>query len=283
MKRKEVNNTFEKLGFPSGMTYGHRSSLRKECSRFLRFAYLVDFISLESLAGIYKSSIEEMIARFQYLDTYADEKLPEIMQMDFNDANGNGQAQRGYEPLFYLNVNLNDSKPIPEEEIVKVPIDEFILPPRGKSKEEDFDLLCHLEIEQVKPEGEEEEEDDAEPVDVPIIQLYKKTLPSAHKFWIKLEPDAEDFNNQIMSDFQFGLEKIQCFTRWSKHGDLKLYADVLEEWDDIVGDKWEEPETLTLSPLTWIVDTPTFRNKQERVSKVVSAAYTKANSFLARF
>jgi len=167
-----------------------------------------------------------------------------------------------------LNVNLNDSKPIPEEEIEKVPIDEFILPPRGKSKEEDFDLLCHLEIEQVKPEGEEEEEED-EPVDVPVVQLDKKTLPSAHKFWIKLEPEAEDFNNQIMSDFQFGLEKIQCFTRWSKHGDLKLYADVLEEWDDIVGDKWEEPETLTLSPLTWIVDTPTFRNKQERVSKVV--------------
>lgn len=79
MKRKEPNNAFEKLDFPLGMTYGHRSSLRKECSRFLRFAYLVDFISLESLAGIYKSSIEEMIGRLQYLDTYADEKLPEIM------------------------------------------------------------------------------------------------------------------------------------------------------------------------------------------------------------
>ena len=170
MKRKEPNNAYEKLGFPAGMTYGHRSSLRKECSRFLRFAYLVDFISLESLSGIYKSSIEEMIARLNYLDSYADEKLPEIMLMDFGDANGNGQAQRGYEPLFYLNVNLNDSKPIPDEEIGKVQIDEFILPPRGKSKEEDFDLLCHLEVEQVKPEGEEEEEEEGgEPVDVPIV------------------------------------------------------------------------------------------------------------------
>ena len=171
MKRKEPNNAYEKLGFPAGMTYGHRSSLRKECSRFLRFAYLVDFISLESLSSIYKSSIEEMIARLNYLDSYADEKLPEIMLMDFGDANGNGQAQRGYEPLFYLNVNLNDSKPIPDEEIGKVPIDEFILPPRGKSKEEDFDLLCHLEVEQVKPEGEEEEEEEegGEPVDVPIV------------------------------------------------------------------------------------------------------------------
>ena len=39
MKRKETNNSYDKLGFPEGMTYGHRSSLRKECSRFLRFAY----------------------------------------------------------------------------------------------------------------------------------------------------------------------------------------------------------------------------------------------------
>jgi dynein heavy chain len=81
-----------------------------------------------------------------------------------------------------------------------------------------------------------------------------------------------------MNDFQFGLDNIQkAFTRWSKHGDLKDYAEVLEEWDDIVGEKWEEPEILTLSPLTWIVDTPTFRNKQERVTKVVNASYIKAN------
>ena len=57
MKRKETNNSYDKLGFPEGMTYGHRSSLRKECSRFLRFAYLVDFLSLQSLANIYLGSV----------------------------------------------------------------------------------------------------------------------------------------------------------------------------------------------------------------------------------
>jgi dynein heavy chain len=51
------------LGFPEGMTYGHRSSLRKECSRFLRFAYLVDFLSLESLANIYLGSVKDLIER----------------------------------------------------------------------------------------------------------------------------------------------------------------------------------------------------------------------------
>ena len=30
------------------------------------------------------------------------------------------------------------------------------------------------------------------------------------------------------------------------------YADAPEEWDDIVGDVWEEPESLVLNPFTWI-------------------------------
>lgn len=68
MKRKASNNVFEKLGFPEGMTYGHRSSLRKECSRFLRFAYLVDFLSLESLSSIYIGSVKDMIERLEELD-----------------------------------------------------------------------------------------------------------------------------------------------------------------------------------------------------------------------
>jgi hypothetical protein len=104
MKKKEPNGAFEALNFPSGMTYGHRSSLRKECERFLKFAYLVDFISLEALSNIYKNSVEELIARLYSLDVHANEKLPEIMKMEFDDASGNGQAQRGYEPLFHLNV-----------------------------------------------------------------------------------------------------------------------------------------------------------------------------------
>jgi dynein heavy chain len=68
MKKKQSSNTFEKLGFPEGMTYGHRSSLRKECSRFLRFAYLVDFLSLEALSNIYTGSVRDMIERLQDLD-----------------------------------------------------------------------------------------------------------------------------------------------------------------------------------------------------------------------
>lgn len=63
MKRKKSNSVFENLGFPDHMTYGHRSNLRKECSRFLRFAYLIDFLAMESLSQIYIDSVKEIIAK----------------------------------------------------------------------------------------------------------------------------------------------------------------------------------------------------------------------------
>ena len=116
--------------------------------------------------------------------------------MDFDDASGGGQAQRGYEPLFHLNVILNDSKVIPLDEIGQQPIEDFILPPRGTSQEQDFDLLSHLELEPIKNEEEEEEEEE-EAGDVEIVQLYKKTLPKIHTYWIRLEPERTEFRMQI--------------------------------------------------------------------------------------
>lgn len=108
MKRKASNNVFEKLGFPEGMTYGHRSSLRKECSRFLRFAYLVDFLSLESLASIYIGSVKDMIDRLEELDAHCD--MEKVMTMDFDEAMRQpAPPQRGREPLFNVSVTLNDT------------------------------------------------------------------------------------------------------------------------------------------------------------------------------
>ena len=116
------------------MTYAHRSSLRNECSRFLRFSYLVDFLALEALSRIYIGSLELMIERIQDLDAYAN--MEELMTMSFDQEGGSaGQAQRGCEPLFYTNVTLDDKKELPDHEIVEVQIEEFQPPPRGKSRD----------------------------------------------------------------------------------------------------------------------------------------------------
>jgi hypothetical protein len=187
MKRKEVNSVYDKLGFPAGMTYGHRSSLRKECIKFLRFAYLVDFLSLEALASIYTGSVEQMNKRLKDLDEEADDRIEEIMVCKFDDTGTQANtAQRGLEPLFYINVTLDDSRELPSEEIKDIQIEDFVLPPRGTSQVEDFDLLAHIEIEEVKEEEEEEDgsEDAEDAEDDIIVPKFRKTTPSIHNYWI---------------------------------------------------------------------------------------------------
>ena len=164
MKRKENNTNYDKLGFPAGMTYAHRSSLRKECSRFLRFAYLVDFLSQEALSQIYIGSLEKMIDRVLLLDETAD--MESIMTMVFDESNQAGQAPRGSEPMFLQQVTLNDSKELPEEEVVLKRIDDFVLPPRGTSVDEEFDLLAHIEKEEPKDPNAPEEEEESDPDEV---------------------------------------------------------------------------------------------------------------------
>jgi len=49
------------------LKYGMRKQLRKACTRFLKFSYLLDFYALETLSKIYLSSVEDTVSRLKYL------------------------------------------------------------------------------------------------------------------------------------------------------------------------------------------------------------------------
>jgi len=280
MKRKASSNVFEKLGFPPGMTYGHRSSLRKECSRFLRFAFLVDFLSYEALANIYLGSVRDMIERLKTLDEGCN--MQEVMEADYSDQNASTGAARGKEPLFYVCSKLSDEEGLPEHEIQEVEIEDFVLPPRGTSKLEDFDLLAHLKLEEPKEEGDSDEAEGEEQDAVPD-PIYRKVVPNIEKYWLKMEPDEGDYIEVIIKTFAQGLEQIKSFERWSKHNDLTPYADALEEWDEKVGDNWEEPDSLKLDPKTWIQEDPLYLQQKDMVTAILHSAFEKMKVFLSRF
>jgi hypothetical protein len=83
-------------------------------------------------------------------------EIEKVLATDFSDATQSG-ANRGYEPLFYVESKLSDEVEIPLNEIGEKEIDEFNLPPRGTSVMEDFDPICHLQLEDEKDEDEDEE------------------------------------------------------------------------------------------------------------------------------
>lgn len=110
-----------------------------------------------------------------------------------------------------------------------------------------------MELEPEKEEGEEEEEEEGEKSEAEVAPpIYKKTVPNIQNYWLKMQPDKKDYIEVIIKTFASGLDKIKSFERWSKHNDLTPYADALEEWDEKVGDSWEEPDSLKLDPKTWI-------------------------------
>lgn len=279
MKRKNQNTIADKLAFPDGMTYGHRSSLRKECSRFLRFAYLVDFLSLEALSAIYCGSVQDMIERLSSLNESCD--MEKVMNTDYDDTAPPASSAPGrtLDPLFYVAVKLCDENEIPATEIKEVRIDDFT----RDSKLVDFEPLAHLELEEIKEDESDAPSDGGEPEDPIFAPIYKKTIPKIEKYWLRLEPDAEDYIEILIRTFSQGLQKIMSFERWSKHSDLTPYADVLEEWDDIVGDSWDEPDSLKLDPKTWIQDNPLHQDQKEMVQEILENAFSKMTKFLTRF
>jgi dynein heavy chain len=56
-KANRRDNAYEQLGFGLKMSYEDRSELRKECSKFVRFSYLVDFVFQQALGDIYDRSV----------------------------------------------------------------------------------------------------------------------------------------------------------------------------------------------------------------------------------
>ena len=62
-----TNPNLEALGFSDQLKYGPRSNLRKECSKFLRFSYLLDFLTTEALTNIYLLSVRETIDKLTSL------------------------------------------------------------------------------------------------------------------------------------------------------------------------------------------------------------------------
>lgn len=114
MNKKNDKSVFEKLQFPEGMTYGHRSSLWEECSKFLRFAYLVDFLSLKALSNIYLGSVKDMIVRLRKLDSYCN--ISDLMAIEFDESK-TVAAVRGQDPLFDVKLVLDTSRHISDDDI----------------------------------------------------------------------------------------------------------------------------------------------------------------------
>ena len=101
------------------MKYDPKSDLRKECSRFLRFAYLLDFVTMEALTNIYLNSVQYLFDKLENLSD-ADIKYEfDTFKSQF------GESKRpiytGPEPLFVVDAEFND-EPIRQSDMVEIKV-----------------------------------------------------------------------------------------------------------------------------------------------------------------
>lgn len=95
------------------MKYGPRSKLRRACSRFLRFAYLLDFVAMDALTNIYTKSVIDTLAR---LETLSD--APVDLKLQSKEALVGGQrgvVSAKYAPFFAITAKFlgNEIRDIP--------------------------------------------------------------------------------------------------------------------------------------------------------------------------
>ena len=73
---------------------------------------------------------------------------------------------------------------------------------------------------------------------------------------LRITPDRDLFFKDLLKCIAEGTSSIQEFERWSRHDEMTKYVNVLEEWDDMVGDEWETPDSNFLNPIDWFESSP---------------------------
>ena len=76
-----------------------------------------------------------------------------------------------------------------------------------------------------------------------------------------------------------GLSSLQVYERWSKHDDLTKYVAVLEEWDDIVGEDWNQPESNFLNPVEQL-EGGLLKDFSDKLNYLFETAFSKVDIFI---
>lgn len=184
---------YEKMGFPENMSFGQRSLLRRECSRFLRFSYLADFYVLESLSHIYTWSTEELVDR-----------ISDLVKM-YNNHDYKVKRLKHNNPLFSVELEVFETS-IPESEKKTVEIMDFIPPPQGKSEPDDFCPNIHLALLSDNP--------DDSPIRIRDDAVgMKQIAPKILDFWVRLTPEMDEMVESMVEIISDGIEHILVIER----------------------------------------------------------------------
>lgn len=174
------------------MKYGPRSKLRRACSRFLRFAYLLDFVALDALRNIFIGSVEFTLEKLEQLSgTYVSYDLVAAS----SQVGGKGLVSSKYAPLFAVAAKFlgNERPRIPEELLLTDKIPRFETAFGQQGKKEDFDPTVHLELKEPELASDEEEDAPEAEEDEESGLVVRTRVRDIHVAWLQVEPSRKSF------------------------------------------------------------------------------------------
>jgi len=259
-------NLIEILNLPDKLSYQHRSLLRSECLKVLRFAYLLDFLTLDSLANVYMCSLNDFLEKIRKARIFPDQKRISSAELPSR------KKFIDLDPFLLIKARfLPDFLRKEQPKIVEIEVDGFDI----ANHIEDFDLSRYAEFtdppfqidESIVPNVEKTilsnekalhftlpkkiNPESINPKDSFII--YKRKPQNLAKLWLEFVPKKPEFMQFLTSFFTEGLHVLQSVRKWSKSPEFLIYSNTLEAWDQIIGDSWlPQPEHQYLDVSSWL-------------------------------
>lgn len=113
--------------------------------------------------------------------------------------------------------------------------------------------------------------------------IKKRYVVNLEKCWLDLLPNKPEFINVIQNIFSQGLDCIQVIERWSKNTQFEPYVKGLEEWDEIIGEKWTKPESYYLNPSHWIKENDVSQTFLKSVIDVFDSQFDRIDRFQSEY
>ncbi|KAL4470156.1 hypothetical protein ABPG72_009081 [Tetrahymena utriculariae] len=277
----EKKQIWESLGFPQDMNYGQRSMMRNEFVRFLRLAYLLDFVAIQSLGNVYINSATDFLSKIKETADCATQN--KILESDPD------KLYQEFDPMFKIDFKLKyDLKNINQNLVVQTQQYRAV---NLKNSLDDFDLEKFSEFtKEITNEDDQQQQQQENKTTLQVEEelddddlKMKREAVNIHTSWLQVLPSRKEFLDTIQHIFSEGLDCIQNIERWSKHQQFLIYVKGLEEWDEIIGEKWAKPESYSLNPTTWIKESMQQNSFMEDCFKVIESSFKRIEKFQEEF
>ena len=110
-------------------------------------------------------------------------------------------------------------------------------------------------------------------------ERFKRVVNNIEQKIVELFPQKEEFTQFLQQSIKEGLESLSVIERFGKNQNYLVYANTLEEWDEMIGGEWvnKDSKDQYLSPVV------AMNNYLVEIERSINKGYDNIEDFLTQF